>query len=92
MEPHGTTDAEAALKHLPSYREGGEESFRLAELVRNLPRGRIPALERATINLFPPFTPDALFRWSGGWSGSSRRPHDSTGSCSSHVLGFAAER
>jgi SAM-dependent methyltransferase len=92
MEPNGNNPVRKLLEHLPSYRAGGEESFRLAELVGIFALAGYRLRERATINLFPPFTPDALFPVIRGLERLVEATPALHGLCSSHVLGFAAER
>jgi hypothetical protein len=92
MEPNGDNPMRKLLERLPSYREGGEESFRRAELVGIFERAGYRLRERATINLFPPFTPDALFPMVRGLERLVEATPALHGLCSSHVLGFATER
>jgi SAM-dependent methyltransferase len=91
MEPNGNNPMRKLLERLPSYREGGEESFRLAELVGIFAGAGYRLRERATINLFPPFTPDALFPVVRGLERLVEATPALHGLCSSHVLGFATE-
>jgi SAM-dependent methyltransferase len=92
MEPNGNNPMRKLLEHLPSYREGGEESFRLAELVAIFGRAGYRLRERAAINLFPPFAPDVLFPMVRGVERLVEAMPALHALCSSHVLGFAAKR
>ena len=91
LEPNGDNPLRKLLERLPSYREGGEESFRLAELVGIFAGAGYRLRERVAINLFPPFTPDVLFPLVRGLERVVEATPALHGLCSSHVLGFAAE-
>lgn len=88
MEPNGNQPLRRLLEYLPSYRRAGEESFTLGQLVRMFDYAGYRLERLRTINLFPPFTPDALYplgvraeRWLEGRRGLGEL-------CSSRVLGF----
>lgn len=61
LEPNGDNRVRKLLERLPSYREAGEESFRLAELRRIFESYGYRVEAQSPINLFPPFMPDILF-------------------------------
>lgn len=89
MEPNGNQPVRKLLEWLPAYRRAGEESFTFGELVGMFTRAGYELRTSRTINLFPPFTPDALYpvgatieRWIEGRRGVGEL-------CSSRVLGFA---
>ena len=90
LEPNGDHVVRRLLERLPSYRAGGEESFRLQELIAVFARAGYRLRERSAINLFPPFTPDFLFPVGRGLERLVEATPALRGLCSSHVLGFAA--
>jgi len=92
VEPNGNNPMRKALERLPSYRTGGEESFRLAELVRIFAGAGYRLHQRVPINLFPPFAPDALFPLVRRVERLVEATPALHAFCSSHVLGFATER
>lgn len=91
MEPNGNNPVRKLLEQLPSYREGGEDSFRLDELVGIFARAGYRFRERTAINLFPPFMPDALFPAVRAIERVVEATSALHGLCSSYVLGFTAD-
>ena len=92
MEPNGNQPLRKLLEYLPSYRRAGEESFTFRQLVDLFARAGYRLETAQTINLFPPFTPDALYplgerveRWIEGRRGVGEL-------CTSRVLGFVQKR
>lgn len=91
MEPNGDNLIRKLLENLRSYREAGEASFRLQELVRIFEDSGYRLKARALINLFPPFTPDALFPILRAAEKVVESSPVLRRLCSSYVLGFARE-
>lgn len=89
MEPNGNHPMRKLLEYLPSYRSAGEASFTRRQLVTMFARAGYRLETAKTINLFPPFTPDALYpigRRVEGWIEGRRGVGEL---CSSRVLGFS---
>jgi SAM-dependent methyltransferase len=88
MEPNGNQPLRKLFEYLPSYRRAGEESFTFRQLTVLFARAGYLLETARTINVFPPFTPDALYpvgRRVEGWFEGRRAVGEL---CTSRVLGF----
>ena len=86
------SDAEAARASALVPGGRGRELPPGKELRRDLRAGRIPASRARRDQSFPPFTPDVLFPMVRGVERLVEATRALHALCSSHVLGFAAER
>jgi SAM-dependent methyltransferase len=62
LEPNGDHLMRKALELTPTYRSAGEDSFRTRELVGILEAAGWRLAVRRRVNLFPNFTPGAIYR------------------------------
>lgn len=91
LEPNGNNLIRRCLERLPSYREAGEQSFRLREILALFEASGYHLRARAPINLFPPFTPDPLFPLVRGVERIVETVRPLRRLCSSYVLGFSRD-
>lgn len=91
LEPSGDNPIRRGLERLPAYRAAGEASFRRAELVAMFAAAGFRLVTESSVNLFPPFTPDACFRIVRALERVVERAPALRGLCSSRMLGFVRE-
>lgn len=63
LEPNGGHLMRKALELTPTYRNAGEDSFRVKELVALFAAAGLRTRVRRRLNLFPNFTPGFVYRW-----------------------------
>jgi SAM-dependent methyltransferase len=91
LEPDGGNFIRKTLERLPSYRQQGEDSFRLKELINMFRKyGYIP-VEIYKINFFPQFTPEFLFETLKRLENIIETHPSLNWLCSTYVIGFASD-